>query len=96
MTKKDLITAAAAKGGITQREIKQAIEPVFECILEALEKGENVIIQEFGTFYVKEWNERKSRIPYTGETIITPPRKVVKFKITRRSSLNDKGAYRLI
>jgi DNA-binding protein HU-beta len=82
MNKRELITAAATKSGITQREIQQCIDPFLECMLEALEKGETIIIQKFGTFSVKERNERKARNPSTGEYITVPPKKVVKFKVT--------------
>jgi DNA-binding protein HU-beta len=82
MNKKELVIAAATKSGITQREIQQSIDPFLECILEALEKGEKIIIQKFGTFSVKEWNERRARNPSTGESFLVPPKKVVKFKVT--------------
>jgi nucleoid DNA-binding protein len=96
MNKKDLIIAASKKSGMTQSEIQQSLEAIFECMIETLEKGEQIVIQKFGIFSVKERNERKSRIPYTGESIIIPPRKAVKFKLTRQSSLNEKGNYKRI
>lgn len=96
MNKRDLIIAASKKSGMTQSEMRQSVEAIFECILEALEEGEQIAIQKFGIFSVKERNERNSMIPYTGEHIIIPPRKTVKFKLTRQSSLNEKGNYKKI
>jgi nucleoid DNA-binding protein len=87
MNKQQLIVATSQKNGITQREIRQVIEPMFECILEALQKGERVSIQRFGYFYIKQRNERKSRNPFTGESIIAPAKKVVKFKIAPKIDL---------
>jgi DNA-binding protein HU-beta len=86
MGKQKLIAAAAAKSGITQWEVRQAIEPFFECILETLEKGEPVTIHGFGSFLIKQRNERNSRNPYNGEPIVVPAKKVVKFKITPKFS----------
>jgi DNA-binding protein HU-beta len=88
MNKKELITAAATKSGLTQREIEQSVEPFLKCVLEALEKGETIVIQKFGTFSVKEWNGRKLRNINTGESLLVPPKKVVKFKVTPMTSLN--------
>jgi DNA-binding protein HU-beta len=96
MNKRDLIIAASKKSGITQYDIQQSLEAIFECILETLEKGGQVAIQKFGIFSVKERNERNSMIPYMGEHIIIPPRKTVKFKLTRQSSLNEKGKYKRV
>jgi len=96
MNKRDLIVAASKKSGITQSHIQHSMEAIFECMIEALEKGEQIAIQKFGMFSVKERNERKSMIPYTGEHIIIPARKTVKFKLTRQSLLNEKGAYKRI
>jgi DNA-binding protein HU-beta len=87
MDKQKLIVAISNKTGITQREIRQSIEPMFECILEALQKGEKVSIHGFGYFYVKQREERKSRNPSTGESFIAPPKKVIKFKITPKLKL---------
>jgi nucleoid DNA-binding protein len=83
MNKGELIVAASKKSGITQCEIRKSLDAIFECMIETLEKGEQIAIQKLGIFSVKERNERKSRIPYTGERIIVPPRKVVKFRISR-------------
>ncbi|GAB6012598.1 HU family DNA-binding protein [Viscerimonas tarda] len=96
MNKRDLIIAASKKSGMTQSAIQQSLEAIFECMIESLEKGEQIAIQKFGIFSVKERNERNSMIPYTGEHIIIPPRKAVKFKLTRQSSLNEKGNYKRI
>ncbi len=84
MNKRELAMAAAAKakGRITQGNIQLGFELILESILDALMNGEKITIANFGTFYIKEMNERNSRNPSTGEAIIIAPKKVVKFKIT--------------
>jgi nucleoid DNA-binding protein len=87
MTKKDLIIAVSDKTGITQTDVTQVIIPLFECMFEALIKGENITINNFGCFYIKQRKERKARNPSTGESFIAPPKKVIKFKITPKFKL---------
>ncbi|MDR2087429.1 MAG: HU family DNA-binding protein [Dysgonamonadaceae bacterium] len=82
MTKKELVIKASEKSGLTQTEIFRCITPFLGAILEALHSNETIIIRNFGTFYVKEYPAREARNPSTGETIIAPPKKVVKFRIT--------------
>jgi DNA-binding protein HU-beta len=82
MDTQKLIAAVAKKSGHTQLKVKDCIEPILECILEALQNGNRITIYKFGMFYVKEYGERNSRNPYTGESIVIPPKKVIKFKVT--------------
>lgn len=50
MNKKELITAVAEKGHLTEIEAKRAIEAFTETISEELRKGEKVQLVGFGTF----------------------------------------------
>lgn len=72
--------AASAKSGITQKDIQSSLEPILESILDALSNGDKVTLHEFGTFYIKDVPERPSRNPKSGEPIIVPAKRVVKFK----------------
>ena len=82
MTKRELAALASAKSGITQKNILDCMDPILESFLDALSKGERILIQNFGTFYVTNRSEHKSRNPNTGETIIVPAKKVIKFKLS--------------
>lgn len=73
--------AVKSNGQLTQANIQLGFELVLDSILEALAKGEKITIANFGTFYVKEMNERNARNPATGEAIVVGPKKVVKFRI---------------
>ena len=86
MTKKELAALASAKSGITQKNILDCMDPILESILEALSKGGKILIQNFGAFYVTNHSERKSRNPSTGEAIIVPAKKVIKFKLSHSRS----------
>lgn len=80
MNKRGLVMAAAEKSGITQVVIQSSLEPILESILDALSKGDKVTLHNFGTFYIKEVPERPSRNPKSGEAIIVPAKRVIKFK----------------
>jgi nucleoid DNA-binding protein len=82
MNKREIVMAASAKSGIIQKDTQKSMEAAFECILDALAGGEEVSIQNFGRFYVKEMKERNARNPGTGEAIIVKAKRVVKFKVT--------------
>ena len=53
MTKNDLISAIAEKGGYSKKEAEQALAAVTETITEALVKGEKVSIVGFGAFELR-------------------------------------------
>jgi integration host factor subunit alpha len=56
------------------------MEEVFSIIKSTLEQGENLKISGFGSFVVKQKNDRRGRNPQTGETISISSRRIVTFK----------------
>ena len=63
---------------------------VFDGILEALKKGEEVRLSSFGSFSTVERGEREGRNPRTGETIRIAASKAAKFNPAKtvRDALN--------
>ena len=60
---------------------KAALDDAFLCaVSDILREDGEVIIPDFGKFYVRERGERVCRNPQTGEEFIAPPTKKVKFK----------------
>ena len=89
MTKNDLISAIAEKGGYSKKEAEQALEShqcefifaaVTETITEALVKGEKVSIVGFGAFEVRDRAAKDSINPATKKPIHVPAKKVPAFK----------------
>ena len=78
MTKNDLISAIAEKGGYSKKEAEQAL--VTETITEALVKGEKVSIVGFGAFEVRDRAAKDSINPATKKPIHVPAKKVPAFK----------------
>ena len=82
MNRLDIIKAVA-KVLSTKGEASRAVETTFETIRGALNQGEKVVISNFGTFRVKQRQERQGRNPKTGQQVTVPPRKGVRFKASK-------------
>ncbi len=82
MNRLDVIKDVAKILG-TRTEAANAVEATFEAIRTALNRGEKVVISNFGTFRVKERRERQGRNPRTGKSVSVPPRRGVRFKASR-------------
>jgi DNA-binding protein HU-beta len=80
MNKAELITAVSIKGEMSKKDAEKAIETVFGTIEEALENHESVKLVGFGTFSVKDRDEKNGRNPQTGESIVIPAKSVPVFK----------------
>ena len=80
MTKKDIVLKVSDATGIKQIEVKKIVQKTFDCIIEALVRGEKIELRNFGVFKVKQRKSRTGRNPRTNEVIPVPPRKVVIFK----------------
>jgi integration host factor subunit alpha len=80
LTKAPIAEALFAKNIFTKTESAQIIDTLFELIKQSLQSGEDVLINGFGKFSVKERHQRIGRNPQTGEPVTLPPGKVVTFK----------------
>jgi integration host factor subunit alpha len=58
------------------------VEQVFQIFKETLEKGEKVIISEFGNFITREKRARKGGNPHSGGQIMIYGRRVLTFKLS--------------
>ncbi|MCI5911185.1 MAG: HU family DNA-binding protein [Oscillospiraceae bacterium] len=80
MTKTDLVSMIAERGGYTNKDAEKALSAVIGSITDALTSGEKVSLVGFGTFEVRDKAERKGVNPHTHEEIIVPARKSPAFK----------------
>jgi DNA-binding protein HU-beta len=83
MNKKELIAAAAAQSGMTQKDAECVINAALNAITDALVKGERVQVSGFGIFEVKSREARVGRNPKTKEAIEIPAAKVPAFKASK-------------
>ena len=80
MTKADIVEKIHANTGMTQKESMEMVEAVFSIMKSTLETGETLKISGFGSFVVKQKNDRRGRNPQTGETITIEARRILTFK----------------
>jgi len=80
MTKADIVEKIQADTGMTRKESAEMMEEVFFIMKTTLEQGENLKISGFGSFVVKQKNDRRGRNPQTGETITISSRRIVTYK----------------
>ncbi len=81
MNKVELVSALAARTGLTKQEAEKAYDSIFDIMIETLAEGEKVVISGFGTFEVKERKARPGHDPRTKEIISIPPIKAATFKV---------------
>lgn len=80
MTKADIVERIAKVNGFSRTESIELVESVLDIIKDTLADGETLKVSGFGSFVVKEKNNRRGRNPQTGETITIEARRVLTFK----------------
>ncbi|MBU0548124.1 MAG: integration host factor subunit beta [Candidatus Omnitrophica bacterium] len=80
MTKKDIVLKVSDETNLKQIDVKKVVQRTFDCIIEALVRGERIELRNFGVFKIKQRKSRTGRNPRTNQVIPVPPRKVVIFK----------------
>lgn len=81
MTKKDFTKVLFEKGVFSSKaEAERKFDAILATIEETLKAGEEINFIGWGKFEVVEKAERIGRNPKTGEEIIIPAKKTVKFK----------------
>jgi len=64
----------------TLKKARQAYDATFNIIKNQLSKGEDIELRGFGSFKIREKNQRMGRNPRSGEEAVIKPRRVVMFK----------------
>lgn len=81
MKKSEIVAAVADTLEVSRRDAEKAVDIIFDSIVEALAKGDKVVISGFGTFEVRTRVARSGINPRTGETISVPAQKTPAFKV---------------
>lgn len=69
MNNSDLADRIATEGGLSKADARKLVDGVFKAIAEAAAKGEEVSLNGFGKFKVKDVPAREGRNPSTGAAI---------------------------
>lgn len=87
MTKEAFVAKMAIAAGLNKTQAAAALKATLQTITDTLKKGDKVSFVGFGTFTTAKRAKRTVRNPKTGEKMMAPARKVVKFKVGK--SLKD-------
>jgi DNA-binding protein HU-beta len=69
MQKTDFIKAVSDRAEVSQKDAKKVIDTALEVITESLKSGEKVTLTGFGTFEVRQRQEREGVNPQTRQKI---------------------------
>ncbi len=80
LTRADLADAVHRNIGLSRAECSAMVESILGHMGNALARGESVKITGFGTFSVRDKDERIGRNPKTGVEVPIPARRVISFR----------------
>lgn len=83
MTKQDLAKELFSNTNLTLSQSIEAVEGLIKASKRAFKSGKNIYIRGFGTFRVTTRAAKKARDITRGKTINVPPRRTVKFILSR-------------
>ena len=83
LTKANIVDMVYARTELTKKEASDYVSEVLELMKETLEGGEEIKVSGFGKFEVRKKGERLGRNPRTGDEILIPERKVLRFKVSQ-------------
>jgi DNA-binding protein HU-beta len=79
MTKIEIARELAERKDMPLADAIKAVDGVIDIMKDAFKNGRNVYLRGLGSFVIKERKEKTGRNPRTGEVIIIPAHKEVKF-----------------
>jgi integration host factor subunit alpha len=83
LTRADLAETVNRKMGLSRADSLDLVEAILDHMCEALAQGENVKISGFGSFILRDKNERIGRNPKTGIEVPITPRRVMTFRASQ-------------
>src|SRR5260221_7616666 len=81
MTKADLIDVVAERTKLPRGRAELLVGQMFDCMVDALQKGEGIEIRGFGSFSIRSYREYQGRNPRTGEAVHVKPKRLAFFKV---------------
>lgn len=79
MTKLEISRELAERKDMPLADAIKVVDGVIDIMKDAFKNGRNVYLRGLGSFVIKERKEKTGRNPRTGEVIIIPAHKEVKF-----------------
>jgi integration host factor subunit beta len=92
MNKSDLVNNISNKSdSFTEDDIERSVNSILELISKSLSKKQRVEIRNFGTFSIRHREERLSRNPKTGTSVLVEAKNHPYFRASKnlKQSLNN-------
>ncbi|UVI38102.1 integration host factor subunit alpha [Qipengyuania spongiae] len=83
LTRADLAETINRKMGLSRAESLDLVEAILSKMCAAMSDGENVKISGFGSFVLRDKNERVGRNPKTGVEVPITSRRVLTFRASQ-------------
>lgn len=83
MNNSELVDQIAAANNLTKVDAKKIVDSVFGAIAEAAAKGDEIALNGFGKFKVKNTPAREGRSPATGEAIKIAASRKLTFSVAK-------------
>ena len=80
MIKVDIVKAVVAATGVSNTKAEDAVETVIQSLKDAMRRGDRIELRRFGVFTVRSRKTGMGRNPRTGQEVMIPPGRVVRFK----------------
>lgn len=83
MNNSDLADTIASSADVSKADARKIVDAVFAAIADAAAKGEEVALNGFGKFKVKDSPEREGRNPATGAAMTIKASKKLTFTVAK-------------
>ena len=80
MVKHDIVNEVVNRTGLSKTKAEIAVGAVFETMKRSMERGERIELRGFGVFNIRPRKTGIGRNPRTGQEVIIPPGKAVRFR----------------
>ena len=81
MTKSELIESVANAEKLPKGKAEQAVNCLFDTMVDAMKRSEGIEIRGFGSFTVRAYKAYEGRNPRTGSAVHVQPKKLPFFKV---------------
>ena len=93
MTKSDLIERLCQEQKLPKGKAELLVNTIFDCLEQALRRGERIEIRGFGSFEIREYKAYKGRNPKTGVPVSVREKRLPFFKVGKelKERVNGRG-----
>lgn len=92
MNKTEIVELVSLRIGLPKKNVEQIVNLFLENITEEVQKGNDVEIRGFGTFFRLHQEKRNVKSPIAGKTLEVPAKNKISFKASKTTEREIKGA----